>query len=133
MGFMALFDRFARVSLKDCFEDDNGLLTFVVAGSDVGKAVGKGAVTVRKLQDLLKRRVRIIGHYDDIIRFLQAVIYPLRVASIEEETSEDGPVYVLKSQDTKTKSLLIGRNAKNLRNTEVIVKRYFPLKELKVV
>jgi len=34
--------------------------------------------------------------------------------------------------DLKTRGLLIGRNAAHLRSYEEIMKRYFPVKELKV-
>lgn len=121
MGTMALFDRVTRVPLKDCFEDNNHLLTFVVDAHDLGRAIGKGAVLVRKLEQLLKRKVRIIGFHSDVVEFIRYIIYPLQITTA---TLENG-ILTLRNEDRKTKSLLIGRNAQNLRNTETIVKRYF--------
>jgi NusA-like KH domain protein len=121
MATMALFDRVTRVPLKDCFEDNNHLLTFVVDARDLGRAIGKGAVLVRKLEQLLKRKVRIVGFHHDVVEFLKYIIYPLQITAA---TLENG-ILTLRNEDRKTKSLLIGRNAQNLRNTEAIVKRYF--------
>lgn len=130
MGVMALFDKITRVPLKDCFEDKNQLLTFVVDFQDIGKAIGKNAVYVRRLEQLLKRRVRIMGFHPDLQECLKNIISPLRVSSIELQEG----ILLLKSDDRKTKSLLIGRNAQNLRNIEEIVKRYFQyIIEVKVV
>lgn len=130
MGFMALFNKITGVSVKDCFEDAFSLLTFVVDSEDLGKAIGKHAFHVQKLEHLLKRKIRILGFHSDLCQFVRNNIYPLRVASIEQT----GSVLTLKDDDKKTKSLLIGRNALNLRNTETIVKRYFPnITEIKVV
>lgn len=127
---MALFDKITQVPLKDCFEDNNLLLTFVVDVRDVGKAIGKGALLVRKLEQLFKRKVRIIGFHREIQECMKQIIYPLRVSSIELQNN----ILFLKSDDRKTKSLLIGRNAQNLRNSEAILKRYFPdIVEVKVV
>ncbi|MBI5072957.1 NusA-like transcription termination signal-binding factor [Candidatus Woesearchaeota archaeon] len=129
MGTMALFDRVTHVSLKDCFEDKNQLLTFVVDAQDIGRAIGKQAVCVKRLEQLLKRKVRVLGFHADVREFVKYVIYPLQVAVIE---LENGILY-LKDEDRKTKSLLIGRNAQNLRNTEATIQRFFPeITEVKV-
>ncbi|MFA4917169.1 MAG: hypothetical protein WC560_10935, partial [Syntrophales bacterium] len=60
MGTMALFDRITHVQLKDCFEDSNHLLTFVVNYEDLGKAVGKKALFVKRLEELFKRKIKIV-------------------------------------------------------------------------
>jgi transcription termination/antitermination protein NusA len=130
MGFMSLFSKITRVPVKDCFTDSQGLLTFVVSHQFVGKAVGKKAVNIQKLERLLKRKIRILGFHVDVTRFVLSVVFPLRVASIEKEDS----TLLLKDGNKKTKSLLIGRNAQNLRNTETIVRRYFSeITEIKVI
>ena len=133
---MSLFGQVTHVKLKDCFEDQHKLLTFVVEDHDLGRAIGKHAMHVKKLEYLLKRIVRILGFNSDVYRFLEQVISPLRVQAVREDPelrTEEGPVFIIEGGDIKTKSLLIGRNAQNLRNTEAIIRRYFPLKELKVV
>ena len=45
---------------------------------------------------------------------------------------EEGGIVFLDPKDLKTRGLLIGRGASNLRFFEAIVKRYFPIDELKV-
>ncbi len=122
MGFIALFHKVTLVSVKDCFEDALGLLTFVVDAVHLGKAIGKHALHVKRLEYLFKRKIHIIAYHPDVCQFIRNIIYPLLVATAEQA----GSVIILKDEDTKTKSLLIGRNAQNLRNTEAIVKRYFP-------
>ena len=129
MGTMALFDRITHVQLKDCFEDSNHLLTFVVNYEDLGKAVGKKALFVKRLEELFKRKIKIVGFHPDVKEFVKYLIYPLRVSLVEVENE----IMILQDEDRKTKSLLIGRNAQNLRNTESIIQRYFPeIKEIKV-
>ena len=56
-------------------------------------------------------------------------VYPLRLGAVE--MNDD--VIEIKGLDTKTKGLLIGRNAINIRNYENIVKRYFNVGGLKVI
>jgi hypothetical protein len=55
--------------------------------------------------------------------------HPLIVTDV---TEEDG-IVTIHHDDLQTKGLLIGKNAKNLRNLEKNVRRYFDVKEIKVV
>ncbi len=121
LATMALFDQITHVALKDCFEDKHHILVFVVDHKDLGKAIGKHAVVVKRLEQLLKKQVKILGFHPEIKEFVRYVIYPLQVS---DAVLENG-VLTLRNDDRKTKSLLIGRNAQNLRNTEAIVQRYF--------
>ncbi len=130
MQYMMLFEQLTGVPLKDCFIDAHlNLLTFVVQPGEIGKAVGKQGVTVRLLEQKVKRRVRVVEFHPDKHSFIKNIIMPLRIDNIREE---EGIVY-LESRDVKTKGLLIGRNAQNLRNLETNVRRYFDVKEIRVV
>ena len=113
--------------IDDCFEDD-GKLIFIVAEGQIGKAIGKGSSNVRKLEEKLKKKVRIVEHSSDLHKFIQNIVYPSRLENIEE----DGKTVILTAVDTKTRGYLIGRNASNLRNSERILKRHFDVDELKV-
>ena len=77
-----------------------------------------------------KEQIRIIEFNEDLLQFIQNLIAPLRVVKIEELNG----VVTIVGPDIKTKGLMIGSKAKNLRETEEIVKKHFPdLEEIKVV
>lgn len=128
MGLMRIFEQITHANLKDCFVDDNSLLTFIVTENQIGKAIGKKAVKVKMLEKALKRKVKIAEYSEDVLQFVKNAIFPLKAENI----SQEGDIITIQSSDTKTKSLLIGRNAQNLRNLESIVKRYFSIEEIKV-
>ncbi len=126
---MSLFEKVTRTRLKDSFVDNNGLLTFIVNERELGRAVGKQAVNVKKLEKLLNRKIKILEFNSNIINFIKNLIYPLKAREIKQEGEE----IIIEDPDVKTKGLLIGKNAKNLRNTESIVKKYFQINEIKVI
>ena len=128
LGLMSTFEKITRAKLVDCFIDDNELLTFIVEKNNLRRAVGKNGSTVKKLERLMKRKIKVVENSSEILRFIQNYIYPLKVDDIRQEDT----IVVMTSQDTKTKGLLIGRQAKNLRNLEKVVKRYFEVEEIKV-
>jgi len=129
LKLMNLFEQITKANLKDCFTDDNGLLTFVVQEGEIGKAIGKAAVNVKNLEKMLNRKIKIVEFNPHLIQFVKNVVFPLKV----EEATQEEKLVMLTSSDVNTKGLLIGRNAKNLRNTEKIVKKYFDIDEIKVI
>lgn len=129
MKFMALFENVTKAGVKNCFFDDHDQLFFIVENGEIGKAVGKKGRNVKKIQNMIKRKFRIVEFNEDVLEFIKNLVYPLRITEIE---MREGTVEI-KGLDTKTKGLLIGRNALNIRNYEKIVKRYFDVGGLKVI
>ena len=130
MKYMSLFEKQTKALLKDCFMDDVlSSLTFIVQPGQLGKAVGKKGVNAKKLEKMLQKNIRIIEFNPDLLQFVKNMVAPLKVADIKQEES----IVIITGPDTRTKGLLIGRNAQNLRNLEKNVRRYFEVEEIKVV
>ena len=127
MKFMSIFETITQTKLKDCIQDD--YLIFIVQENQIAKAIGRNGNNVRQLQNILKKKIKIVEFNPDLLIFTKNLISPLKAKDIKIDEN----VIIIQGIDTKTKGLLIGRNAKNLREYESIVKRYFPIKEIKVV
>ncbi|MBN1792876.1 NusA-like transcription termination signal-binding factor [Candidatus Woesearchaeota archaeon] len=125
---MKLFDNITQAPLKDCFFDREKLI-FLVEPGELGKALGKNKVNVAKLEKLLNRKIKIVEYSPDRLTFIKNYITPLKIEGI----SEEGEIVTIVGSDTKTKGLLIGIKAQNLRNLEKIVGKYFAVQEIKVV
>lgn len=131
MGFISLFEKMSGAQIKDCFLDNVlGCLTFIVQPGQLGRALGKKAENVKRLQEKINKRIRVIEFHPNMLEFIKNMVAPLRVEGIEQK--EDGTVVIM-GPDTKTRGLLIGRSAQNLRNLENNVRRYFEVKEIKVI
>lgn len=129
LKIMALFEKVTRAKLKDCFYDDNNLLTFVVNDYEIGKAIGKHAVNVKRLEQLLKKKVRILGFNPSLKEFARNLIYP-----ISADINFNEGVLEFKGQDTKSKAFLIGRNKVNIKNNLNILRKYFKeVNDIKVI
>lgn len=127
MQMIALFEQLTGAHVRDCVNTDQ--VIFIVHEGEVGRAVGKGGQHVRNLENKLKKKVKIVEFHSDVMQFVRNVVAPLELA--EAKMQDD--VIFLTAKDLKTRGLLIGRGASNLRLFESIVKRYFPIKEIKVV
>jgi NusA-like KH domain protein len=125
---MTLFENVTRVRVKDYFLDDNELMNFVVDEVMLGKAIGKQAANVKKLEAMFKKKIKIVGFNPSPRKFLKNLLYPLQV---EVEGEEE--ILMVKANDQKTKSFVIGRNQANLKNNLEILKKYFKINEIKVI
>lgn len=129
LGVMKLFENITRAKIKDCIIDAEKI-TFVVLPGELKTGLGKNAANIKKLAEKFGKKIRIVEFKDSMLELIKSFINPLKVDAIHEEEN----VVILESTDTKTKGLIIGRAAKNLRALEENIKRYFPdLKEIKVV
>lgn len=127
--FMSLFETLTRAKPKDCFFDANKQLVFVTEQGNLAKAVGKHGANVKKLERTLKRKIKIVEFNPDVLRFVSSLIAPVKAKEIRMEEKK----IIIIPTDLKTRGLLIGKNAKNLRNFENITKKYFDITEIKVI
>ena len=124
-----LFEKVTKSKLKDFFIH-NEKINFIVEKGELYKALGKNKENVTKLEDMLKKKIKIVEYSDDMLKFIVNIMAPLRVVDIKN----DEGVVTITGPDQKTKGLMIGARAQNLRAFEGVVQKYFPeLKEIKVI
>lgn len=127
MKYISLFESMTGTKLKDCIVDDK--LIFVVQEGQIGRAIGKAGINVKRLNELLKKEIKIVEFSGNVIQFVANMIYPIRVQDIKEE---NGVISII-GGDTKTKGMLIGRESKNLHFLTDVVKRYFKIEQIRIV
>ncbi len=120
IGYINTLENLSRAKVKDAFIDKNGILVFIVDHGEIGKAIGKGGINIRRLSGLLKKKVKLIEFNENVLEFVKNCIQPLQ-ASI---TSEENTI-TLESPDTTVKAKLIGRDKQNLIALKELVNRYF--------
>ncbi len=129
LGIMKLFENMTHAQIKDCIIEDERII-FIVLEGELRQALGKQAENIRKLSAKFNKKIKIVEFSPQLLTLIKNFIHPLKVQQMHEENN----IVVLESDDMKTKGLLIGRAAKNLRALENHVRRFFPeLKEIKVV
>jgi transcription termination/antitermination protein NusA len=125
LGLGNVMERITRARVKDCFKDEDTVY-FIVGAGELGKAVGKGGSNIKKVQQELGKKIKVIEYRNSLAGFVKNVIFPLKV---EEIVEEEGKVKI-KERNKKTKSLLIGREGKNLKLINRAVKRFFNINEV---
>jgi NusA-like KH domain protein len=126
---ISVVEKITHAHVDQCIPRDDKLI-FIVGKGDARKIVGPQGATLKKLESQLNKRLKVIEKVDDKMMFIRNAMLPLKIVDMKEE---DGIVTVI-GPDEKTKGLMIGAKAQNLRFTEKIVQMYFPdVREIKVV
>ncbi len=125
-AYASVAGKIMKLTPKAVIEGEDQFYIIVPMGT-VGKAIGKGAQNIKKLNHRLKKRVKIIEFHPHVKTFISKIIAPLEVQSIEETNDS----IIIKDSSKKTKSLLIGHSAKNLKLLSKTVERFFQ-KEVKI-
>ena len=122
-----LFFKVTGVRAQNCFNYSNFIL-LVVDPAFFNKAIGKSGENVRRLEYLLKKRIKVIRTpTQDIERFIKVIVYPLKFKKL---AIEDGNITITAGQQSKAS--LIGRDHSRLNELIEIVKQYFNIKGIRI-
>lgn len=124
---ITLFESMTGAKVRDCISNDR--LIFIVEENEMGKAIGRKGANIRRLENALKRKIKLAEFSNDVVQFVKNMIYPVEILNV---SSEDG-IITIQGKDTNSKAMLIGRERQNLNHLTNIVKRYFDVKEIKIV
>lgn len=132
MRYLNLFSKITRIQTTVCFVYNN-IIVFGVRKKEVSDAIGRNAENVKKLAEILRRKIKIVAmpsgkEGGDIEEFVREVVSPLTFTKFE---FQNGVVSV--SGTVQNKAGLIGRNSMRQKELEEILKRYFDISELKIV
>ncbi len=123
IGYINLFEKVTRAIVKDCFFVED-ILYFVVQPGQLGKALGKGGVTVKRISSLLKKNIRVIEFNPEPTKFVANLIYPIKPVEIKRENER----IIIKTNDNVEKGKIFGRAKTKFQMLQEIVAKYFPVK-----
>ena len=121
-----LFENVTGAKVKDCINDEE--LIFIIEEGNIKKALGKDNANIKKLESLLKKNIKLIAYSRDVIKFVINLIYPIKPDNID---LKDDVIYIT-INDAKLKGRVYGRGRERLKKLELIIKKYFNIKEIKI-
>ena len=129
MRYINLFERFSGVSTIDCFVYNN-ILFFGVPKSKISKALGPGMSNVRKLSEVLRRKVKIISMPlggTGIEKFIEDLVKPIEMNSIAINGKE-----IVISAGMQSRAMLIGRGRIREKELMEILDKSFGIEKVRI-
>ena len=123
MRYINLLDKASHVKTKQCFVYNNTIF-FAVPRELVSRAIGPAAVNVRKIQEDLGKKVRIIAEpagLREAPRFLHDLVAPTKFKSLEIKEG----CFVIIAGNNQSKASLIGRDRRRAEELHKIIHELF--------
>ncbi len=121
LRYLNLFERIMGVRTRFCFRY-NDAIVFSVPRELVAKSIGENGRNVRKMSEILGKRIRVIASprgLHDAENFIRALVAPITIKSLEITDNE-----IIVGGGTN-KAALIGRNKRRLFEMQKIVRDFF--------
>ena len=130
---ISLFQNVTKTTARDCIDDEKqNKIIFVVNEGKMGLAIGKGGSNIKSLQNILKRNVELVEHFDDPIKFLKNILNPKLVNEIKLDKKPDGSSQAIVIVDQGKKGLVVGREGRNAEKARLFAKRYFNISTVQI-
>ena len=131
MRYINLFARTTRVPTTKCFVYNNQIF-FVVPSAKVSVAIGKGAINVKKLSAILRKKIRVVAmpavdSDEGIGKFVEDVVAPIEFNGIE---FNNGGVVINAGRNSK--AALIGRGRQREKELGEVLKNFFRVGKLRI-
>ena len=127
MKLITLFESMTGAKVKDCISNEK--LIFVMEENEMGKAIGRNGVNIKRIENKLRKKIKLVEFSNDVLQFVKNMIYPIEIFDVKQENND----LIIHAKDTHTRAMLIGRERQNINHLNDIVRRYFDVKEMKVV
>jgi NusA-like KH domain protein len=127
--YLNLFSKITRVNTRFCFMYNDNVI-FAVPRNLISKAVGENGRNVKKLNEVLRKKIKIIPiphGIEQAREFIYAVISPTTFKGLEVTENE-----IIINAGSQNKAALIGRNKRRFLELQIIIKDFFK-KELKII
>jgi len=120
-----LFETVSQASVKDCIIMDDRIYFLVEEGEL--KKIRENGQLIKNLERMLNKKILIFEYSRDLLIFLKNSIRGIREIKIRNEKEEKIAEI---SVENSAKSLVIGKNGKNIKALRQILKRNYNIDKL---
>jgi len=110
----------------DCIIDDRfDRVIYIVKQGDMGLAIGKKGENIKRLQNVLDKRVEMVEYSEDRDEFVSNIFKPAEVDRVEQDgTTGQLNIYVRRKSDL---GIAIGKGGCNIEKARLLTRRFFNL------
>jgi len=123
MRHLNLFEKITHVRTRFCFEYNDNIM-FCVPRFKLAQALGRNGENLRKISDIVKKRIRIVvcpNSIEDAKRFIESIISPASFKDIEITEQE----IIISAGSVQNKATLFGRHKKRFIEMKRIINDFF--------
>jgi len=131
MRYINLFSKTTKIQTRRVFVYNNQIV-FAVAESKVSLAIGKGACNVKKMNEILRKKIKVVAMPDvddanGIKKFVEDVVSPIEFNGVELRGDS-----LTINAGRQSKAALIGRERVREKELSDVLKSYFGITKFRI-
>ncbi len=131
MRYINLFSKTTGVQTTKVFTYNNQIV-FAVPKAKVSTAIGKGAINAKRLNDILRKKIKVvtmpeIDSNEGISKFVEETVAPIEFNKIEVKENS-----IVVTAGRESKAALIGRNRTREKELADVLKNFFHIAKFKI-
>ena len=117
------FEKMTGAGSRDCIMDEeHERMIFVVNTGEMGFAIGKKGVNIKKAADAFGKEVQVVEYSDDAAQFLRNCFHPAQIKEIQFTEVDDGRIaHVMVRDDDR--GIAIGKAGRNINRAKELALR----------
>jgi len=128
MRYISLFQDLTRATVRDCIIDESeNRIIFLVKPGDMGLAIGRNGINIKRLRKLLGRNIEVVEYADTVEKLAKNALAPARVLNVKVLQTPTGKKKIIVTVDPQDKGIAIGKAGRNVARARMILKRYFDI------
>jgi NusA-like KH domain protein len=128
--YISALDSVSGVMARDCLVDGN-TVSFLVKASEVAKAIGNRGKKVAELSRKLKKKIEILGYYENPGEFIKNAYANLEIGNVEEKTRRNSKI--LKVRTNRYGKAIMLKDRKRFERIKEFAKRNYGVDGIIVV
>ncbi len=125
---LTLFENMTNVPVIDCFITDD-IIYFVVEEGKIGLAIGKNGNSIRNIERVVRKKVKVYEYSSDPETFVKNLIpQSMEVKMIENDMGIIAEIRVKK----RDRGFVIGRDGERIKIYKKILKRIHNISDIQV-
>ena len=132
LSLMSMFNSITGATARDVVTDDKlNRLIFIVQKGQMGLAIGKEGVSVKKLERAVRRPVEVVEWADDVEGLVRNAL-GRHVEEVRVAERLDGTTGVVVIVDPKKKGAVLGLGGKHAEKVRLLARRYFDVTNVQI-
>ena len=133
LSMLSMFQGMTGATARDCIVDEKlNRVIFVVAKGQMGLAIGKDGVSVKKIERAFRRPVEVVEWADDVEGIIRSALGPKYVQEVRVGDRLDGTKGVVVVVDYRKKGAVLGIGGRNAEKVRLLVRRYFGIGNVQI-